>query len=162
MLKLLLPIIGLVLGLAAGGGAAIALRPTPEVTEEKQTKNSSEEAKENVETPEEVQAREFVKLPNQFVVPVVKSGKVSALVVLSLTVEVSAGSRDAVFSREPRLRDGFLKVLLDYANIGGFSGNFTDLDRLEDLRSSLTKVAIQLSTPDVTDVLILEIAKQDM
>ena len=63
---------------------------------------------------------EYVKLSNQFVVPVVKGKTVVSLVVLSLSLEVPEGQKDAVFRREPKLRDSFLQVLFDHANIGGF------------------------------------------
>ena len=37
--------------------------------------------------------REYAKLNNQFVVPIVEEGRVAALVVMSLNVEVTAGGR---------------------------------------------------------------------
>ena len=69
---------------------------------------------------------EYVKLNNQFVVPVVEDGRVAAMVVLSLSLEVEAGNTEAVYQREPKLRDAFLQVLFDHANVGGFCGSFTD------------------------------------
>ena len=65
------------------------------------------------EKEEEMEAqREYVKLSNQFVVPVVKNERVSSLVVLSLSVEVKAGTSQDMFSHEPKLRDLFLQALL--------------------------------------------------
>lgn len=105
---------------------------------------------------------EYVKLNNQFVVPIVKDKNVASLVVLSLSLEVPAGSEDDVYKREPKVRDSILQVLFDHANIGGFDGAFTEAKMLNVLRRALREVAQRdLGADVVNDVLILEIARQD-
>jgi hypothetical protein len=104
---------------------------------------------------------EYVKLSNQFVVPIMGSQRVEALVVASLSVEVVSGTTQTVYLREPKLRDVFLQVLFDHANIGGFEGPFTAGDRMDILRSALLDAARSVLGPDVKDVLITEIARQD-
>ncbi|MEY8828753.1 flagellar basal body-associated FliL family protein [Sedimentitalea sp. XS_ASV28] len=104
---------------------------------------------------------EFVKLNNQFVVPIVQSDRVASLVVMSLSLETRAGSRERVFEREPKLRDMFLRVLFDHANMGGFDGAFTRPGKLDVLRQSLADVARKELGDDVSGVLITEIARQD-
>ncbi len=104
---------------------------------------------------------EYVKLPSQFVIPVVEDGRVASLVVLSLSLEVAPGSAEAVFSREPKLRDAFLQVLFDHANAGGFRGSFTDGANLIVLRRSLQETARKVMGEAITDVLIADIARQD-
>ena len=42
---------------------------------------------------------------------------------------------------EPKLRDVFLQVLFDHANMGGFRGAFTRSDVLEPLRTALREAA---------------------
>jgi flagellar protein FliL len=106
-------------------------------------------------------APEYVKLNNQFVVPVVEKGRVAAMVVLSLSLEVAPGDTEAVYQREPKLRDVFLQVMFDHANTGGFSGSFTDGSNLIVLRTSLKEAAAQVLGPGVSDVLITDIARQD-
>ena len=98
---------------------------------------------------------------NQFVVPIVDEGRVSAMVVLSLSLEVEPGNTEAVYQREPKLRDAFLQVLFDHANIGGFSGSFTDVSNLVVLRTSLKEAASRVLGTVVVDVLITDIARQD-
>ncbi len=68
---------------------------------------------------------EYVKLNNQFVVLVMEGAEIQSLVILSLSVEVAAGQAELVYAREPKLRDTFLRVLFDHANMGGFDGPFT-------------------------------------
>lgn len=104
---------------------------------------------------------DYVKLPNQFVVPVVEDGRVAALVILSLSLEVEPGASEAVFAREPRLRDGFLQVLFDHANAGGFRGTFTDGANLVLLRGALREAAAKVLGGQVRDVLISDIVRQD-
>ncbi|MEL6619132.1 MAG: flagellar basal body-associated FliL family protein [Pseudomonadota bacterium] len=165
MIKKLLPILLLLVGSGAGVGAGIFLRPTPEPTviedpgAEGDTKDVAKiEAKPDAE---EEQQSEYFKMSNQFVVPVVDQDEVRALVVLSLSLEVPIGQKDAVYAKEPKLRDSFLQVLFDHANIGGFDGAFTNANNLAVLRGALREVAQKDMGENVTDVLIIEIARQD-
>lgn len=108
------------------------------------------------------EGREYVRLNNQFVVPVVDTGEVSALVVLSLSLEVPIGTRDDVFAHEPKIRDSFLQVLFDHANIGGFTGNFTSSSNMRVLRNSLREAAKDVMGGTIADVLIIDIVRQDI
>ncbi|MFK7877595.1 MAG: flagellar basal body-associated protein FliL [Paracoccaceae bacterium] len=158
----LLPIILLLIGTGAGVGAGVFLRPPPpEPVAEGEVGETEAVIEAPVEEDPQVE-REYVKMSNQFVIPLVEQGEVSALVVMSLSIEVEPGFRDVVFAREPKLRDSFLEVMFDHANIGGFQGSFTDVDRLTGLRRAFKDVAIKYGSDKITDVLIMEIAKQSM
>ena len=106
-------------------------------------------------------ASDFVKLNNQFVVPVVTQGRVSALVIMALSVEVSPGGSEQIYAREPKLRDALLQVMFDHANAGGFDGVFTDGANLVALRTALTEAASKVMGGIVRDVLISDISRQD-
>ena len=173
-MKKLLPILLALLGTAAGVGAGIFLAPAHEASSET-AQNSAEEgegshagkgdgtdhaaADENSEG--DAGENQYVKLNNQFVVPVMAGDKVKSLVVLSLSLEVRLGGQEIVYSLEPKLRDVFLRTLFDHANIGGFEGNFTEIHRLDLLRRALYESARNVMGPTVVDVLITEIARQD-
>lgn len=103
----------------------------------------------------------YVKLSNQFIVPVVEEGRVASMVILSLTLEVAQGSTEAVFAIEPKVRDALLQVLFDHANAGGFRGSFTDGANLIVLRRALLEAARKAAGDRVRDVLIADIARQD-
>ena len=92
---------------------------------------------------------------------VVVAERVVALVILSLTVAVTTGSREAVFATEPKLRDSFLQVLFDHANAGGFDGAFTQTGRMAQLRKALLEPARVVLGDAVKDVLITDIVRQD-
>jgi flagellar FliL protein len=149
MIKKLLPIILAVLGLGIGIGAGLALRPTPEP------------APVVVETVDPAVMPEYVKLANQFIVPVMVKGKVAAMVILSLSLEVKNGMTEEVYNVEPKLRDVMLQVMFDHANSGGFSGSYTDGANLLLLRKALLEAAKSVMKENVLDVLIIDIVRQD-
>jgi len=146
----ILPIVLALAGLGAGAGAGFVLRPAPEPEAE------------TAEAPAPPPAiTDFVKLNNQFVVPVLDNGRVSALVILSLSLEVQAGGTEAVYAVEPRIRDALLQVLFDHANAGGFRGVFTDGANLVMLRKAMKETVERIMGPTVLNVLISDIARQD-
>ncbi|MCL4762186.1 MAG: flagellar basal body-associated FliL family protein [Burkholderiales bacterium] len=173
-MRRLLPVLLALLGLLAGGGAGFLFRPSPEAaapagpggepaTEggpaaEPPAKAVAEPA---AADPEASPAHEYVKLNNQFVVPVVENDEVAALVILSISLEVAPGMTEQVYAREPRLRDSFLRVLFDHANAGGFGGPFTRSSNMDILRGALLEVARASLGAAVSDVLIIDIVRQD-
>jgi flagellar protein FliL len=165
MLKKLFPVVLGLAGLGGGLAAGLYLRPAQNQAAEGADAHAAapeSEAAEPAESGHEgEEGPEYVKLNNQFVVPVVAKGRVAAMVVLSLSIEVTTGGTEAVYEREPKLRDAFLQVLFDHANTGGFSGTFTDGANLVVLRGSLKEAAALVLGSLVKDVLITDIARQD-
>lgn len=162
-MKKLLPLILLLIGAGAGVGAGVFLRPAPEPVAEAAIEEASKEEKKKEKTKEEEASAdyEYMKLSNQFVVPIVEKERVSALIVLSLSIEVVAGNKERIYLKEPKLRDSFLRTLFDHANVGGFDGEFTDANNLDILRRALLEIAQRDLGDVITDVLILDIARQD-
>lgn len=156
----LLPILLLIIGAAAGGGAGMFLKPEPQeaCTQEPCEETASEEATE----PESEVEPIYVAMKNQFVVPVIQDAKVKSLVVLSISLEITSEDTEIVFSREPKLRDVFLRALFDHAHIGGFDGAFTESGRLSILRVALLEAAQSVIGTDVSDILITDIVRQEM
>lgn len=162
----ILPLLLALIGLGAGVGAGFFLRPdpAPEIEalapcgNEETLKDASEKEAED-ETPSSL---EYVKLNNQFVIPVVDDTRVSALVVISITVEVAQGRKEEVYIREPKLRDAFLQVFFDHANTGGFKGAFTNSSNMDTLRRALLETAHDTTHDLISDVLIMDIARQDV
>ena len=109
----------------------------------------------------ETAGQDYVKLDNQFVVPVIEGGRTEALMMLALSLEIDPAIRAAVFENEPKLRDAFLRVMFDHANAGGFGGGFTAEGPIEALRVALRERARAILGPGARDVLIVDIARQD-
>lgn len=165
MLSKLLPVILLILGTGGGIGAGILLMPAPEeehAAEAGATEKPAEEAEDDAAEESEETQREYIKITNQFVVPVVERDQLTSLVVLSLSLEAKQGTDEKVRALEPKLRDVFLQVLFDHANMGGFRGAFTRSDVLEPLRTALREAAQRHLGKNVYDVLIMEISRQDV
>lgn len=188
MAKILPAVLGMC-GLALGAGAGHMLRPGADAAEDSPQTHAEQEAPEHEGAEEtgghgaekaaadaghaeddgghggtedgENALPDYVRLNNQFIIPVVEEGRVSATVVLSLSLEVPAGGTEAVYAREPRLRDALLQVLFDHANAGGFRGVFTDGANLIVLRTALKEAARKILGDDVTDVLISDLVRQD-
>lgn len=164
-MKKLIPVLLLAFGTGVGIVAGLLLVPSKQDMA-KVDNCSVPSIKPAAELVESIQSgpaagREYVKLNNQFVIPVMGDDFVQALVVASLSMEVTTGTTERVYSTEPKLRDVFLQVLFDHANIGGFEGRFTDADRMLTLREALRDAARSVMGSDVSDVLITEIARQD-
>ena len=146
-MKKLLPLLVGLVALLGGAAAGYALKP--------HTESEPQEAAESEALPD------YVKLNNQFVVPVLENGRVVSMVILSLSLEVVQGTSEQVYEIEPKLRDAFLQVLFDHANAGGFRGSFTDGANLIILRRALLEAAKSILAEKVSDVLIVEIVRQD-
>lgn len=176
ILPLLLLCLGIGIGIAAALFAAADIRVADSIddtgSEPTQHTSSDDEHQElqnhNIDTESYLPVRpgssdelEYVRLNNQFVVPVVQDAVVKSLVVMSLTIEVQLGENEQVFSREPRLRDAFLRVMFRHANSGGFDGQFTRPLALNPLRAGLRDAARDVLGTVVHDVLIVDIVRQD-
>jgi len=180
MKKILIPLVMLLLGVGGGVGAAIMLAPAPvedevEVGAEDQAGEDAEgEAPAEDDAADETDddqitdevdpdkgAVEFLDLSNQFIIPIVVDGRVAGIVVMSISLEVTEGTIAAVNLLEPKIRDTFLQVLFNHANNGGFSGNFTDFRYLQSLKDELLRNARLVTSGNVTDVLILDLVRQD-
>ncbi|MGL6209759.1 MAG: flagellar basal body-associated FliL family protein [Paracoccaceae bacterium] len=156
MIRKLIPVLLALVGLAAGMGGGIVLRPAAEA-------HALVEGEDHA-APEETDPAllpDYVKLNNQFIVPVLEDGRVVSMVIVSLSLEVQQGSSDQVYAREPKLRDVFLQVMFDHANAGGFRGSFTDGANLVLLREALLEMAQTTLGDIVSDVLIVDIVRQD-
>ncbi len=168
----LIPVIMLLVGVGIGVGAGIFLKPAPPdvphdgTTEQVDAHGDAVPAGHGAEgnaadQPDSDPVVEYVKMSNQFVVPVVANEKVTALVVLSLSLEVTAGGKEETFQREPKLRSAFNQVLFDHANSGGFDGVFTDASNMIVLEDALYEVAVKIMGDIMRDVLIVDIVRQD-
>lgn len=158
----ILPILLAMIGLAGGVGAGMALKPPPEEPHEAETQDAPDKDHAAGHDEEiELDNAEYVRLNNQFIVPVVVNGRVNSLVVLAVSLQVELGTREDVFTREPKLRDAFLQVMFDHANAGGFDGMFTTSDNLGTLRMALLESAQKVLGGKVTDVLIIDLVRQD-
>lgn len=181
-MKLILPIVLALVGLAGGLFGGQALKPPPEDVEGDMAETAAPDAGEEEAgmaekaaaasgdvvyeppPPKEVEKPEntdFVRLEKQFVVPVIEGSRVTSLMVMSLALEVGEGGSDLVFAHEPKLRDELLRALFVHAQSGGFSGQFTRPHLMDDLKSSLGAAARTVLGEVSYGVLVTNIVRQD-
>jgi hypothetical protein len=158
----LLPLILMLLGGAVGAGAGLFLKPAEDTACEDGAECEETAAHEEMPLEDEPEDVYYISMKNQFVIPVIQDERVQSLVVLSLSLESTPEQGEAIFAREPKLRDVFLQVLFDHAHIGGFNGAFTESSRLAVLKVALLEAAQSVVGPIVSDVIITDIVRQEM
>lgn len=171
MIKKLLPIVVILVFGGAGVAAGLMLKPEAKETHAElgpcgEDPNAPEKSSETKEAEEDTDKREdvsfeYVKLNNQFIVPVIKGEQVKSVAIVALSLEVTTGTREQVYAVEPKLRDVFLQALFDHASLGGFDGAFATTENLIRMRRSLKQSATKVLGDIVNDVLVTDIARQD-
>lgn len=156
-----LPYLIALFGLAAGTVTGHFLRPVAEPAAEGTAPVDAALGSPAPVPPREDKAGDFVRLNNQFIVPLVEGGRIAGMVVLTLTVEVVPGATQLVFDNEPRLRDALLRALFEHANAGGFAANYTRPSAMAALRTALVETARGVLGASLRDVLILDVLRQD-
>lgn len=163
MIKKLLPLLSLIVGLGGGGAAAIVLAPAAEKPDEPST-NAVEDSQAK-QIPDDHDAQpgdtEIVKLPNQFVIPVILNNRVRAMVILTVALEVQTGAADEVRTLEPKLRDMFLSELFSLAALDGFRDEIISRQTLDLVKRALTERSKEILGKQVVTVLITDMARQD-
>lgn len=180
-MKKILPILLIIIGVAGGGAAGMFLKPPPPPPEEGEVAKGdaagdgqayagtqggdgydqySGEEGTQINDPA-VTGRSFVKVGKQTIIPIVEGGETRALMLFELAVDVPAERAADVHELEPRLRDAFLRELFKMAYTGAFATNFTDDRVIAELRRNLTRAARRYIGDDVSEVLILDVMRQE-
>jgi len=154
-MRRLLPVLLALVGLGLGLGAGLMLRPAPPPAAE-----PAIAAAPPLYAPPPAQT-EVLRLPSQFLIPLIGEGRVRAMVVLSVALELLPDHGVELQRQEARLRAVFLQLLFDYANLGGFDGVFTSGEQLLSLRRTLLEAARLELGSKVHDVLIVELLRQE-
>ncbi len=106
-------------------------------------------------------APEVTTLRDNFIVPVLREGKVWSHVVLTLGIESHVVPHDGVIEREPILRDGLNEALFLHASLGGFDGEFTATVNMTRLRDRLDGVVQRLLPDAKARSLIIAMVRQN-
>lgn len=103
----------------------------------------------------------YLKFKRQFVIPVLGEDGVEALVLLNIAISLTDGAKDDMFNHEPQFRDAFIRELLQMSDAGYFDEALTAPSTYEAIRETLLRAARDITTEGVSDVLILDFARQD-
>lgn len=165
MLKKIMPLFALLFGLAGGGAAAIFLAPPhdDEPMSESDATAADAQAGTSSDDPQDGASDTFeiVKLPSQFVVPVIMDNRVRAMVILTVALEVEVGQGDRVRALEPKLRDEFLAELFSLAALDGFKDELISRKTLELVKRALSVRSSEVLGLQNVTVLVTDMARQD-
>ncbi|MCC5988429.1 MAG: flagellar basal body-associated protein FliL [Pararhodobacter sp.] len=166
-MKVLIPLVLVLFGLAAGAGAGWFMRASATADARDASGAAEGTAADSAAGFAAASSRpagggtESLQLSNQFMVPLVEEERVRAVVVIGLALEMAAGHGVTLSRHEARLRAGFLQALFDHANMGGFEGVFTSGETLLTLRRRLRDIAREELGDSLRDVLITDLMRQE-
>ena len=87
--------------------------------------------------------------------------RVDALVLLTFSVEMEADKIEEARTREPRIRDAFMKQLLSLSHEGVFNQDITDPDVYNVIQERLLETAREVVDENVKSILLVDFARQD-
>jgi hypothetical protein len=103
----------------------------------------------------------YMKFKRQFVIPVMKENKIKSLVIMNFNIELNDAAPPNSFNLEPKLRDAFMRSLLNLSNEGVFDDDLTSPETFDYIRETLVGSARGILSQGVENVLILDVAKRD-
>ncbi|MEO0450755.1 MAG: flagellar basal body-associated FliL family protein [Pseudomonadota bacterium] len=168
-MKLILTSIVAIVFVALGSFAAVVLKPPVQVAASPMGEaiDGAVATEKKVEKkPEKASSSPgdsaYYKFSREFVVPIMRGGQVKSLVILHITLETDQGTADDLFSEEPKLRDNIMTTLIELSNDGRTLEELTNVSNYETMRS-LVLMNLQSSISDeIKNVLIVDVAKQDL
>ena len=80
---------------------------------------------------------------------------------MNFSLELNDDAPTGVFTKEPKLRDAYMRVLLEMSSEGAFDGDLVSPDTYNQLRRNLLGASHRVIDEGVEDILILDVVKQD-
>lgn len=163
-MKKLLPILIALLGLGGGVAAGTILKPAEAVLTEADMSDGAHGADAAAGDDGHGAVDDdnivYVGLDKPFFVPVMRHGRTNTLVRLDIHLEVPEDLEEDVKKHDPKLRDAFLRTVMNFSHEGGFS-RVHGGEGFTILRDDLLLSARQILGPSVKTVLIGEILARD-
>jgi flagellar basal body-associated protein FliL len=104
----------------------------------------------------------YYKFSREFVVPVIRNNHVNSLVILHLSLEADSSISQKLFEMEPKLRDNIMTTLITISNDGRTFENLTDVESYESMRSLILMNLKTVVPSGISNVLIMDMARQDV
>ncbi|MEP1142620.1 MAG: hypothetical protein ABJH52_02780 [Henriciella sp.] len=104
----------------------------------------------------------FYKFSREFVVPVMREGQVKSLVILHINLETDPAVSEKLFSEDPKLRDNIMTTLIGLSNDGRTLERPTDINNFETIRAMVLMNLRDSVSDGIKNVLIIDMAKQDL
>jgi len=104
----------------------------------------------------------YYKFSREFVVPIMRDGQVKSLVILHINLENDPSVSEKLFSEDPKLRDNIMTTLIGLSNDGRTLERPTEINNFETIRAMLLMSLRDSVSDGITNVLIVDMAKQDL
>lgn len=104
----------------------------------------------------------YFDFSREFVIPILDDGQVSALVIININLEVDSSLSGKLFRMEPKLRDNIMTSLIGLTNDKRVFSDLTSVRNYETIRSVVLSNLRDEISSDIMNVLIVDIAKQDI
>lgn len=104
----------------------------------------------------------YFKFTREFVVPIMEGDRVKSLVILNINLETDPSQSQALFSMEPKLRDNIMTTLIGLSNDGVTFESLTKVESYETIRSMILMNLKSVVASGIENVLILDMARQDL
>lgn len=115
----------------------------------------------HVEGEEKTSGYGYFNFRRNFIIPVVGQSRVEALVLLSVSIEMEESKIENTTTREPTIRDAFMKTLLEMSHEGIFNRDITNPDVYNEIQKRLLETAIITVDEGVRSILLVDFARQD-
>lgn len=104
----------------------------------------------------------YFKFTREFVVPIIRNGRVHSLVILNLNLEADGEIASDLQGKEPKLRDNIMTSLITLSNDGTTFESVTSVENYELIRSTVLANLKSVVSTGISNVLIVDMAKQDL
>ena len=88
--------------------------------------------------------------------------RVDSLVIININLEVDSSVMENLFSIKPKLRDNIMTTLVELSNDGKTLVEPTSIDGYETIRSVVLMNLNSVVASGIENVLIMDLAKQDL
>lgn len=105
---------------------------------------------------------DYFKFSREFVVPIIRNGKVASLIILNINLEVDGSLSGKLFSLEPKIRDNIMTTLIGLSNDGDTLISISDVQNYESIRAAMLMNLESVVPYGINNVLIMDIGKQDL
>jgi hypothetical protein len=105
---------------------------------------------------------QYFSFSREFVVPIMADQRVESLVIINLNLEVESHILNKLFSIKPKLRDNIMTTLVELSNDGKTLVEPTSVDSYETIRSVILSNLNSVVASGVENVLIMDLAKQEV
>lgn len=105
---------------------------------------------------------QYFNFSREFVIPIMANQRVESLVLININLEVQSSVMDKLFSIKPKLRDNIMTTLVGLSNDGSTLIDPTSVDSYETIRSVVLMNLNSVVASGIENVLIMDMAKQDL